>query len=243
MHEESFDLTTDDGEMPTWVIHPDDGGPHPVVLFLMDAPGMRQEIRDMASRLASSGYYVMTSQLYYREVREFNLFDDFDQRDRMFELMYGLSNSMVDSDNGALISHAAADPVADADRVGVVGYCMSGPFAISTAAAHPEVVKAAASVHGVALVTDRPDSPHAALERLNAEVYIAAAEVDEYAPPEMIDAFGKALDASPATGRVEWYPGTEHGFAYRERPSYERASSERHWQRLHDLFRRTLHES
>ncbi|MEL7159009.1 MAG: dienelactone hydrolase family protein, partial [Actinomycetota bacterium] len=35
-------------------------------------------------------------------------------------------------------------------------------------------------------------------------------------------------------------PGTEHGFAYRERPAYDKAASERHWERLHDLFDRNL---
>lgn len=239
MQEQSFDLTTDDGDMPTWIVHPDRGGPHPVVLFLMDAPGMRQEIRDMCSRLATAGYYVMTSQLYYRQVREFNVFETGD-RDRMFELMNALTNDMVDADNGTLLDYANSDPAADASRVGVVGYCMSGPFAITTAAAHAGVVKAAASVHGVRLVTDQDDSPHRALDRFEGEVYVAAAETDDYAPPEIIDAFAAALDASASTGVCEWYPGTHHGFAYAERDQYDRAASERHWERLHDLFARTL---
>lgn len=239
MHESHFDLTTADGDMPTWIIRPDGGGPHPVVLFLMDAPGMRQEIRDMASRLATAGYYVMTSQLYYRQVREFNVFENGD-RDTMFGLMNQLSNPMVDADNGALIAHAANDPAADATRVGVVGYCMSGPFAITTGAAHNGVVRAAASFHGVRLVTEAHDSPHKAIERFDGEVYVGAAETDEYAPPEMIDAFTEALTTTGTAGRCEWYPGTHHGFAYAERPQYDRAASERHWERLHDLFARTL---
>ena len=239
MQEAHFDLTTADGDMPTWTFHPDGPGPYPVVLFLMDAPGMRQEIRDMASRLATSGYYVMTSQLYYRQVREYNVFETGD-RDRMFELMSGLSNAMVDADNGALLDHARNDPAADASKVGVVGYCMSGPFAVTTAAAHNDCVRAAASFHGVALVTDKSDSPHAALGSINGEVYIGAAETDDYAPPEIIDAFAEALESSSAQGRCEWYPGTEHGFAYRERPQYDRAASERHWERMHDLFARNL---
>jgi carboxymethylenebutenolidase len=239
MQEQHFDLTTAAGEMPTWVIRPDEGGPHPLVLFLMDAPGMRPEIRHMASRLATSGYYVMTSQLYYRQVREFNVFETGD-RDRMFELMNGLSNQMVNEDAGSMIAHAATDPAASTERVGVVGYCMSGPFAVMVAAAHLNV-RAAASFHGVRLVADAPDSPHLHLDKINGEVYIGAAETDHYAPPEMIDAFAAALEASNATGRVEWYPGTEHGFAYQERPQYDRVASERHWERMHDLFRRNLH--
>jgi len=238
MQEEHFDLTTADGEMPTWVTRPDHEGPHPVVLFLMDAPGMRQEIRDMASRLATAGYYVMTSQLYYRDVREFNVFETGD-RDRMFELMSNLSNEMVNQDTGSMIEHAAGDPAANADKIGVVGYCMSGPFAVMVAAAHDNVV-AGASFHGVRLVDDADDSPHRHLDSVNGEIYIGAAETDSYAPPEMIDAFAAALEASTATGQVEWYPGTEHGFAYAERPQYDRAASERHWERLHDLFSRTL---
>lgn len=242
MREEHFDLTTPDGDMPTWVMCPDDttpGRPWPVVLFLMDAPGMRQEVRDMASRLATAGYYVMTCQQYYRQVREYNLFESGD-RDRMYELMDSLTNAMVDADNAALLAHAATDPAADPTRVGVVGYCMSGPFAIHTAAAHDGVVKAAASVHGVRLVTDQPDSPHLALQRTGAEIYVAAAETDHWAPPEMIQTFEAALADAPATGRVEWYLGTEHGFSFRERPQYDRAASERHWERLHDLFARNL---
>ncbi|MDB9845857.1 dienelactone hydrolase family protein, partial [Acidimicrobiales bacterium] len=138
MQEEHFDLTTTDGDMPTWVVRPDGPGPYPVVLFLMDAPGMRQEIRDMASRLGTAGYYVMTSQLYYRDVHEFNVFETGD-RDRMFELMGNLSNEMVNRDTGAMIAHAAADGAADTSKVGVVGYCMSGPFAVMVAAAHANV--------------------------------------------------------------------------------------------------------
>ncbi len=40
--------------------------------------------------------------------------------------------------------------------------------------------------------------------------------------------------------RVEWYPGTHHGFAFPQRPAYDKAAAERHWERLHALFARNL---
>ncbi|MDH4075714.1 MAG: dienelactone hydrolase family protein [Acidimicrobiia bacterium] len=243
---ESFvDIGRPDGTMTTFVVHPDvipgeQDGPWPVVLFLMDAPGMREELRNMSRRLASAGYYVMASQLYYRDVDHYNLFETGD-RDRMMELMSHLSNAMVVDDAGAMISYAEADPAADASRVGTVGYCMSGPFTIMVAAAYADRVKAAASVHGVRLAVDADDSPHRALPQVTGEVYVACAEHDPYAPSEMIDELEKAMAGAGSRGRVEWYPGTEHGFAFAERPAYVREASERHWERLHALFRRNLH--
>lgn len=240
MIEQFVDIKTPDGTMTTFVVHPEREGPHPVVLFLMDAPGMREEIRNMSRRLASSGYYVMSSQLYYREVEHYNLFETQD-RERMTELMAALSNAMVNDDARCMIEHADGDDSADASRVGTVGYCMSGPFALMIAAAHNDRVKAAASIHGVRLAVDAVDSPHAHLSEINGEVHVGCAETDAHAPQEMIDRFEEALAASGTKGEVEIYPGTEHGFAYAERPMYDRDMSERHWERLHSLFRRTLH--
>ena len=51
---------------PTFLFHPEHDGPHPVVLYLMDAPSIRPALKDMASRLATAGYYVMLPYLFYR---------------------------------------------------------------------------------------------------------------------------------------------------------------------------------
>ena len=59
MIEETLDITTTDGEMETFVCRPERHGPHPAVFFLMDAPGIREELREMARRLASMGDYVL----------------------------------------------------------------------------------------------------------------------------------------------------------------------------------------
>ena len=240
MIEHFVDLETTDGTMNTFIVHPEEHGPHPLVLFLMDAPGMREEIRDMSRRLATAGYYVMAPHLYYRDVEHYNVFETGD-RERMFELMGALSNDRVTADARALIAHADSDDAASTSKVGAVGYCMSGPFAVYLLGQMPGQVVAGASLHGVALVTDAADSPHLQLAVATGEVYVGAAETDSYAPPEMIDAFEAARIESGCAGRTEWYPGTEHGFTFRERgPLYDKDASERHWERLHDLFSRAL---
>jgi carboxymethylenebutenolidase len=73
------------------------------------------------------------------------------------------------------------------------------------------------------------------------ELYFGCAEHDEYAPPEMVDALGAHLDAVGTCSRIETYPGTQHGFVFPLRPAYDKPAAERHWERLHALFRRALH--
>src|SRR5262245_30458815 len=70
MLEETVDINTEDGLMETFICHPERGGPYPAVFFLMDAPGIREELRDMARRLATVGYYVLLPNLYYRAGRD-----------------------------------------------------------------------------------------------------------------------------------------------------------------------------
>ncbi len=241
MIEDELAVDTGEGTMSTFVTRPDEGGPHPVVLFLMDAPGKREELHDMARRIATTGYHVMLPNLYYRTTDAFELdFGDDESRARMSELMFSIGNDKVVRDIGHLLDHADDHVAADASRVGCVGYCMSGPFALSVAAAHPDRVRAAASIYGVRLAVDADDSPHRRLDDIGGEIYVAHAEHDDHAPPEMVERFALAVADSGVRGRIETYPGTHHGFAFPDRSVYDKAAAETHWARLHDLFARNL---
>ena len=242
MIEAEVPIQTADGTMSAFTTRPDEGGPFPVVFFYMDAPGKREELHDMARRIATTGYYVVLPNLYYRTTDEFVLdFEKGSNRDEMFELMMNLSNRMIVSDTQGMIDFVEGEADADASRIGCVGYCMSGPFSLAVAAAYPDRVKAAASVYGVRLAVDADDSPHHGFPDTTGEIYVAAAETDEYAPPEMIAAVEEAIESSGVNGRVEWYPGTHHGFAFPGRGSiFDKAAAERHWSRLHSLFARNL---
>ena len=70
MIEQTLDIATKDGAMETFLCRPERGGPFPPVLLLMDAPGIREELRDMARRLGTAGYYVVLPNLYYRAGRD-----------------------------------------------------------------------------------------------------------------------------------------------------------------------------
>jgi carboxymethylenebutenolidase len=244
MHERQLDIETKDGRTTTFIVHPERGGPHPIILFYMDAPAIREELRDMARRFATSGYYVMLPNLYYREgVMELGplpMDPEAPERKRMFALMESLTIAKIMSDTDALLAFAANDPAASKGKIGTVGYCMSGQYAINAAAHVPDRVAAAASIYGVRLITEKPDSPHLAARKAKAELYFACAEVDRWMPLDQIDPLKRALKEASATAEVEIYPGTEHGFAFPARAVYNKQAAERHWERLVALFSRTL---
>lgn len=244
MIERQLDIATRDGATTTFIVHPERDGPHPVILFYMDAPAIREELRDMARRFASGGYYVMLPNLYYRsgvmELGPLSTDPDSPSRKQMFELMGSLTIPMIMSDTDALLAFADADPAASRGKIGTVGYCMSGQYAINAAAHRADRVAAAASIYGVQLVTDKADSPHLVARKTKAELYFACAETDHWAPLEMVEELAQSLASDDLDAEVELYPGAEHGFAFPQRAAYNKAAAERHWERLSALFRRRL---
>ncbi|MBS0529323.1 MAG: dienelactone hydrolase family protein [Proteobacteria bacterium] len=244
MIDQQIEIPTKDGHTTTFISHPERGGPFPVILFYMDAPAIREELRDMARRFATSGYYVMLPNLYYRagvmELGPLPADPEAPERKRMFELMASINIPLVMEDTKALLAYAEKDKAANTKIVGAVGYCMSGRYAINAATHFPNQVKAAASIYGTHLVTDQPDSPHVASRKTGAELYFGCAETDIYAPAEIIAKLQQSVQDTKANAEVEIYPGTHHGFAFPKRPVYDKPAAERHWERLLALYRRNL---
>lgn len=240
MIERELDITTAEGEMKTFVYHPTHDGPHPVVLYLMDAPSIRPTLKAMALRLSSAGYYVMLPYLFYRggPFRQFGQSDE-DMHART-ELMATITPTNIIDDADALLGYAADDPAATDGAVGAVGFCMSGGLAVSLARARPERIKAAASIHGAWLVRNSPDSPHLGLDRVDAELYFGWCDNDDTAPPDTVPVMREALDSAGVRYTLDWFTDAVHGYAPPGTERYDHHASEMHWERVHSLFRRTL---
>lgn len=242
MIEHHIDIPTADGAMNSFVVHPDEGGPHPVILFYMDAPGKREELHDMARRLATVGYCVVLPNLYYRRTRDYWLKERTEAAmAEMFTHMHALDARTTRVDTQAMLDFVDGLAAADANRIGAVGYCMSGPFVVWAAAAFPERLRCIASIYGARMVTDDADSPHRVVGQVRCDSYFACAEHDKWASPEQVATLQAALQAGGVPHRLEWYPGAQHGFAFPLRAGiYDQPSAERHWARLFSLFGKHL---
>ncbi|MCG8548409.1 MAG: dienelactone hydrolase family protein [Alphaproteobacteria bacterium] len=245
MIEETVDIATGDGDMETFTCRPERGGPFPPVLFLMDAPGIREELRDMARRVATVGYYVLLPNLYYRAGRDTmygpdELEEGTEERKRMRAVRTKMTIPPVMKDVTAMIAYLDDQADAKDGPVGAHGYCMSGPYALAAAARYPDRIAAAASFYGTWLVNDAEESPHRSLGDTKGELYIACAEHDDKAPLPMVEELKGLFDKAGADGEIEIYPGVHHGFAFPERWCYDKPAAERHWERLLALYRRQL---
>src|SRR3954466_9081215 len=190
MIEQTLDIATKDGAMETFIVHPDHGA-HPPVLLLMDAPGIREELRDMARRLATVGYYVLLPNLYYRAGRDTiygpDVLEPGPERERMRAVRTKMTIPPVMDDIASMLAFVDGQAAAKPGPVGAHGYCMSGPYALAAAARYPDRVTAAASFYGTWLVSDAEESPHLNFGKVKGELYISCAEHDELAPLPMVE--------------------------------------------------------
>ena len=240
--EQNVVVTTRHGRMPGFAAAPADAGPVPAIIFYMDAPGFREELCNMARRIAKHGYFCLLPDMYYRlgTVR----FDLPRRDDGMSAViraaMNHLTNALVAEDTGALLAWLDAQDKVKAGPLGSVGHCMSGRYITTVAARFPHRMAAAGSLYGVGIVTDQEDSPHLLLDKVRGEFYYAFAETDHTVPEHVIPTLQAALETAGTRHRLEIFPGTEHGFQFSERAAYAPEAAEEAWERLFELWDRNL---
>ena len=239
MKEFQVNIKTPDGMMDCFVCHPE-GEALPAVLFYMDVPGIREELRDMCRHIAEQGYVAILPDLYYREGKvRFDLSKGEEELQKMFAMGSTLTNQLIIRDTEGLVEYCKSSHFIT-DKIGCVGYCMSGQFVVAAAGSFPSDIKAAASLYGVRIVTDKPDSPHLLADKIDAELYLGFAEHDPYVEDFVIPDLTASLDANNVTYTLETHPGTEHGFCFKQRPSYDEPAANKVWDILFDLYKRTL---
>ena len=247
MIENFINITTKDGLIDTFEVMPDEGGPFPAIIIYMDAPAIREELRDMARRLASMGYYVLLPNLFYRVGKEGNypftfakIREDKSHFTAMIKTMDDTTNELVVSDTKYILEFLDNKKGIMHEGYGAVGYCMSGQYIVSIASVYSNKFSAAASFYGVKIMTDKEDSPHLGAGKITANLYLAFAEKDSWVDDEALKNIEEHFEKNTLNFRMEIYEGTEHGFAFPDRHTYHKKGAETHWSRIHDLFQKHL---
>ena len=240
--ETDLDVTTPDGVADSYFAYPS-SGTHPGVLIWPDAFGLRPAKKQLARRLAESGYSVLVVNQYYRTQRApiVDTTNFAEVRDTLMPLMGSLNADTQTRDAIAFVNFLDSQPAVDRSRkIGTMGYCMGGPFTMRTAAAVPDRIGAAASFHGGGLVTDQADSPHLLVPKMKAHYLFAIAENDDENQPEAKDVLRDAFAQAGLPAEIEVYAGAMHGWCPPDSTVYHEAQAERAWNRLLALFENAL---
>ncbi len=244
MSSETIEIKTRDGTADAYLSKPDDGAPHPGVLLLMDAFGVRPQIEQMADRIASRGYTVLAPNLFYRggrdPVGEMPDMSEEGARLQFFQklrpLMEELTPERIDSDGDAYLGRLEQD---SEGPIAITGYCMGARTGLRIAESHPDRVVALGGFHAGGLVTDAPDSPHRNVGQVQAELYFGFADNDQSMTTEHIAELERALDDAGIAYRTDVYEGAAHGYTMADMPVYHEGAAERHYDELFALLDRT----
>ena len=238
-------IDTPDGKADAYFVAPA-GGKHPGVLIWPDIMGLRPAFRQMADRLAQSGYSVLVVNQFYRSTKAPFLapgesYDQPEVRAKIMPFVHALSAEGTVRDAIAFTAFLDRQPQVDHRRgMGTTGYCMGGPMVFRTAAAVSGRIRAGATFHGGGLVSDKPDSPALLIPRMKAQYLIAIAANDDARSPTDKDALKTDFAAAKLPAEIEVYAGTMHGWCPPDSRVYDAAQANKAWDRMLALFGKAL---
>jgi carboxymethylenebutenolidase len=251
--ETNVNIKTPDGTCDAAFIHPASGA-YPAVIIWPDAFGLRPSMREMAKRLAGSGYSVLVPNPFYR-VSKAPIWEDASKvnfqevRPKLDPLMGSIrADGSVEKDVPAFVAWLDTQKAVDrSKKIGTQGYCMGGGLVVRTAATLPDRIGAGASFHGGGLVTDQPNSPHLLAPKIKGRMYFGIAINDDKQQPDAKTKLKEAFDAAKVPVEVEVYSMAQHGWCVPDMPAqpngqpiYDKADADRAWSKLLALYKAGL---
>lgn len=238
--EQDVTIKTADGECDAYFVTPETGA-HAAVLVWPDIFGLRPAFRQMAKRLAESGYSVLVVNPFYRTKKSPTAPQGASTPiQEVVPLARSLSAKTHQADAAAFVAWLDSQPQVDKNKkIGTIGYCMGGPIVMRTAATVPDRIGAGCSFHGGGLVTKEPESPHLLIPKMKAGFLIAVAENDDQRDPESKEVLKESFASAKLSAEIEVYPAA-HGWCPPDTRVYNKDQSERAWERMLALFEKTL---
>jgi carboxymethylenebutenolidase len=198
---------------------PDGDGPHPGVVVIHEAFGLNDNIRDIAGRFAGEGYVALAV----------DLFTDHSRAVCMAQLMGSMLTGREPAsikDLAASMDYLVALPEVDPDRVGAIGFCMGGGFAIAWGR-RDRRLRAIAPFYGT------NPRPIEAVRRM-------CPVVGSYPGKDFTARSGRKLDAHLAglgvARDIKVYPGALHSFFNDTGKAYNADAATDAWQRTLAFF-------
>jgi carboxymethylenebutenolidase len=212
------------GTMESFFVKPEGPGTFPGLVVIHEIFGLNDNIHEIARQFADQGYAALAVDLFSNRNRALC----------MMQLIHGMMfrplNNPVVSDLKSTIAFLQQQPGVDPNRIGAVGFCMGGGYALQLAVTD-KGMKAASAFYGAA---PKP------LEAFAQSCPI----VGSYPEKDFSAAGARELDAvlekHNIPHNIKFYENTQHSFFNRQRTPFEVDASKDAWQRMLSFFNEHL---
>jgi carboxymethylenebutenolidase len=176
---------------------PSGKGPFPAIIVIHEYWGLNDWVNEQASKLADQGYETLAIDLYRGKVAT--------TPDMAHELMRGVPEDRAKRDLHAAFEFLQSQPSVKKDRIGAIGWCMGGGYALDVAL--QESTLAAAVINYGHLATDSE-----ALKKINAPILGSFGGQDQGIPPADVKKFAETLEKLGKKIDVKIYDDAGHAF-------------------------------
>ena len=198
----------------------------PGVIVIHEWWGLNDGVRAMADRIAAEGYVVLAIDLFGGQTT----MSPGEAREFMVKVVENpeLANENIRQAYQFLVNSGQSP------RIGALGWCFGGGWALNTAMMFPDELDAAVIYYGQ--VTDDESQ----LEPMNVPILGLFGEEDRGIPVESVRGFEQALENLGKNYEIEVYAGAAHAFANPSGNNYNAAVAEQAWERTLEFLDRHL---
>lgn len=172
-------------------------GKLPALVVIHEWWGLNDWVKEQASKLADQGYVALAIDLYRGKVAT--------TPEEAHEIMRGVPDDRAARDLLAAANFLRSQPNVDANRVGDIGWCMGGGYALDLALTDPKL-KVAVINYGH-LATDPAN-----LAKIHAAVLGIFGGLDRGIPADSVRAFEQGLKKQGKTVEIKIYDDAGHAF-------------------------------
>lgn len=200
-----------------FLAEPQSPGKHPALVVIHEWWGLTPWVKEQAVKLAGHGYVALAVDLYRGQVTS--------DPSVAHQLARGLPQDRALRDLQAAFSYLAAQPDVNKKKIGDIGWCMGGGFAIELA--ENEQRLAASVVNYGALPADADT-----VQKIKAPVLVSTGALDRGITPAMVHNFEAAMRRAGKQVDAKIYPGAAHAFENPDnKEGYRPAAAKDAWRR------------
>jgi carboxymethylenebutenolidase len=225
--EEMVSYKSGEETVSSFLVTPAGPGPHPAVIVIQEWWGLNDWIKDQARALAKEGYVALAVDLYRGKVTS--------KQEDAHQLMMGAPPDRIQRDLKAAFAWLEGMKDVKAGKIGAIGWCMGGRWALTLATEEPKVA-AAVAYYGA------PPTDPAAIARIKAPILGNFGGDDKGPSPDQVKAFEAAARAAGKTVDLKIYEGAGHAFANVNNPwgGYRESAAKDAWTRTLAWFAKYL---